>query len=388
MANEVDRPRRSEKHAALRQVPVPLDVGAQWAWRIIVIGIVVIAITSVVTSLGALFVPLAIAILIAAPLESVVTSLARRGISRAWGAALVLLALIVTVSGLLAAAGGEFIASYADLKTQAGDGVDRVIGWLASSPFHVDPATAHDYLNNLGHTLSTHKSGLVAGALSVTSTVGALIAGAVIGLICLFFFLRDGRKLWVPLVRLFPKPARDEIDRAGTAAWATLAIFTKTSVLLALIDGVGVGLAAWLLGLPLAIPIAILVFLGSFIPVIGSIATGGVAVLVALVDGGWVRALIMAVGILVIQQIKGVVYPWVFGKAASIHPLIILISLSVGAIVAGIVGALLVIPFVSVMKAFIGEFWDPDEDSKDDGLDQPTEPPPVASGARKAARSK
>ena len=301
---------------------------------------------------------------------------------------LVLLALIVTVSGLLAAAGGEFIASYADLKTQAGDGVDRVIGWLASSPFHVDPATAHDYLNNLGHTLSTHKSGLVAGALSVTSTVGALIAGAVIGLICLFFFLRDGRKLWVPLVRLFPKPARDEIDRAGTAAWATLAIFTKTSVLLALIDGVGVGLAAWLLGLPLAIPIAILVFLGSFIPVIGSIATGGVAVLVALVDGGWVRALIMAVGILVIQQIKGVVYPWVFGKAASIHPLIILISLSVGAIVAGIVGALLVIPFVSVMKAFIGEFWDPDEDSKDDGLDQPTEPPPVASGARKAARSK
>jgi putative heme transporter len=370
MAERLAGHQRAEARAALRQVPVPLEIGAQWAWRLIVIGIVVIAILSVAATLGPLLVPLAIALLVAAPLERVVGRLHKRGWSRGLAALTILLGLIFSILALLAAAGREFISSYDDLKVQARDGLDRVISWLASSPLHVDPAKAHDYVNHIGDTIAANKGGLVSGALSVTATVGALAAGALIALICLFFFLRDGRKLWIPIVRLFPKEARDDLDRAGTAAWSTLAAFTKTSVFVAFVDALGIGLAAWILGLPLALPIGILVFLGSFIPTFGSLITGLMAVLIALVDGGPTTAIIMLVAVMIVQQVEGnVLYPWLFGKEASIHPLAIILALSTGTIIAGIVGALLAVPALAVAKAFYAELRDEPEDNSDDGLD-------------------
>jgi predicted PurR-regulated permease PerM len=370
MAQDIAGQHRANSRAALRQVPVPLEVGAQWAWRLIVIGIVAIALMSMIATFSALLVPLAVALLIAAPLERIVGKLHRKGWSRGLAALTILLGLIVTVLGLLAAAGREFVSSYDDLKVQARDGLDRIIGWLASSPLNVDPAKAQDYIDHIGDTISANRGGLVSGALSVTATVGALAAGALIALICLFFFLRDGRRLWIPIVRLFPKAARDDLDRAGTAAWSTLAAFTKTSVFVALIDAVGIGLGAWILGLPLALPIGILVFLGSFIPSFGSLITGLMATLIALVDGGVGTALIMLGIVMVVQQVEGnVLYPWLFGKEASIHPLAIILALSVGTIVAGIPGALLAVPALAVAKAFYAELRDEPEDNSDDGLD-------------------
>jgi len=273
------------------------------------------------------------------------------------------------VLGLLAAAGKEFVSSFDELRAQASDGLDTVITWLSTSPLHVDPVAAHDYLDHLGSTITEHKSSIVSGALSVTGTVGALLAGTLIGLVCLFFFLRDGRKLWIPIVRLFPKRARDDIDRAGTAAWATLAAYTKTSVFVALVQAIGTAIAVWLLGIPLVIPIAILVFLGSFIPMIGTLITGAVVILVALVDGGWATALIMTIAIVVIEEVKSILYPWIFGKATSMHPLAILISLSIGTILAGGIGALLSVPVFAVARVFINEWRDEDEDDDDDGLE-------------------
>jgi len=368
-AKEIVGHHRAEARAALKQVPVPLEVAAQWAWRLIVIGVVAYALMTAVATLGALAVPLAIALLIAAPLERTVGALSKRGIKRTWGALMILLSLVVTVLGLLAAAGKEFVSSFDELRAQASDGLDTVITWLSTSPLHVDPVAAHDYLDHLGSTITEHKSSIVSGALSVTGTVGALLAGTLIGLVCLFFFLRDGRKLWIPIVRLFPKRARDDIDRAGTAAWATLAAYTKTSVFVALVQAIGTAIAVWLLGIPLVIPIAILVFLGSFIPMIGTLITGAVVILVALVDGGWATALIMTIAIVVIEEVKSILYPWIFGKATSMHPLAILISLSIGTILAGGIGALLSVPVFAVARVFINEWRDEDEDDDDDGLE-------------------
>lgn len=382
--------RHADTRAALRQVPISLQVGGEWAWRLIVIGVVVIAFTSVLATLSALIVPLAIALLVAAPLERVVSRMAARGMKRGLAALLIMLGLIGTIAGLLFAAGAEFVSSFAALKAQAREGLDRLIVGLANSPLHVDPVKAQDYIDHIGTTISTHKGGLVSGALSVTATVGAIAGGTLIALICMFFFLRDGRKLWLPIVRLFPKTARDDLDRAGTAAWATLAKFTKTSVFVAVIDAAGIGLGAWILGLPLALPIAILVFLGSFIPSFGSLITGLMATMVALFDGGWKKAVIMIIIVLIVQQVEGsVLYPWLFGREASIHPLAIIISLSVGTIIAGIVGALLAVPVLAVVKAFVGELRDEPEDNDDDGLAPPAgevDPYAEAEKAKPAAK--
>jgi predicted PurR-regulated permease PerM len=308
--------------------------------------------------------------LIAAPLEQVVGKLEKRGWKRGLAAITLLFGLILVVLGMLAAAGREFISGWDDLKVRASAGLDRIIEWLADSPLNLDPVEAREYIDNFGDTLAANKGGLVSGALSVTSTVGALLAGALIALICLYFFLQDGRRLWIPIVRLFPKETRDDLDRAGTAAWGALAAFTKTSVFVAFVDALGIGLAAWILGLPLALPIGILVFLGSFIPTFGSLITGLMAVLVALVDGGVTKAIIMLVLVMVIQQVEGtILYPWLFGKQASLHPLAIILSLSVGTIFAGIAGALLAVPALAVVKAFYAELRDEPEDNADDGLE-------------------
>jgi len=179
-------------------------------------------------------------------------------------------------------------------------------------------------------------------------------AGALIALFCLFFFLRDGRGMWLWLVGLLPEQARERTDFAGRAGWATLGAYTRTSVFVAFVDSVGIGLGAWILGLPLALPIAILVFLGSFIPIVGATVTGAVAVLVALVDGGWVTALIMLGIVILVQQLEGsILYPWLFGRAAAVHPVAILLTVAAGTIVAGMVGALLAVPLLALTKSFI-----------------------------------
>jgi predicted PurR-regulated permease PerM len=164
--------------------------------------------------------------------------------------------------------------------------------------------------------------GLASGALSVTGVVGGLVAGVIIALLSLFFFLRDGRVIWSWIADLVPgEEASARVDRAGMGAWRMLRKYTQTSVFVAFVDAVGIGAVAWILGVPLAFPIAILTFVTSFIPLVGAGIAGVVATLIALVDGGWTTAAFMLAGVLLVQQIEGnVLYPWLFGKAVSIHP--------------------------------------------------------------------
>src|SRR5690606_39027579 len=134
----------------------------------------------------------------------------------------------------------------------------------------------------------------------------------------------------------------ERVDLAGTAAWGTLRRYARTSAFVALIDAVGIGIGAWILGIPLVIPIAILVFLFSFVPMFGAAISAAIAVLVALVDGGWTKALIMLGIVIVVQQLEGsILYPLMSGKAASLHPIVILLSVSAGTLLAGCVGAVI-----------------------------------------------
>ncbi|WP_062525463.1 AI-2E family transporter [Demequina rhizosphaerae] len=334
-------------------VPVWLRVSAAWSWRLIVVGIVIYVFFTGFTTLASVVLPIIIALLIAAPLEQLVGRLEKWGVPRTAGAALAILALITVVLGLSFAAGSSIVAGFDDLQQAAVKGFNQFLDWLVDGPIHLSRQQIDDGLNNVTQTVQDNAWGVATGAFSVTGTIGSLFAGSIVALFSLFFFMKDGRKLWLWFVNLQPTRRGERMDRAGMSAWLTLRRYTETSVFVAFIDAVGIGLGAWILGLPLALPIAIFVFLLSFIPLFGATISGAIAVAVALVDGGATKALIMLAIVLAVQQIEGnVLYPWLFGKAASLHPLVILLSVATGTLLLGLVGAVIAVPIVSFFYAF------------------------------------
>ncbi len=334
-------------------VPLPLRVAGAWSWRIIVVGIVLMAIAKVVTILSAIVLPLIIALLIAAPLERLVSWMHRRKIPRGLGAATSILMLITVVLGLAFAVGASVVTGFGSLRDSAAEGFNTLVDWLVEGPLHVSSEQINDAVDQVMSTVRDNAWGLASGAWSVTGTLTALLAGVVLALLSLFFFLRDGASIWSFFVRIAPKGAQASIDRAGQAGWTTLRRYTQTSVLVAFIDAVGIGVGAWILGVPLALPIGIAVFLFSFIPMFGAAISGVVAVLGALVDGGWTTALLMLVIVLVVQQTEGnILYPWLFGKAASVHPMAILLAVASGTLLAGLAGAVIAVPILAFTVAF------------------------------------
>jgi predicted PurR-regulated permease PerM len=173
------------------------------------------------------------------------------------------------------------------------------------------------------------------------------------------FLLIDGKRIWQWTVRLFPRRARPAVDGAGRAGWVTLTDFVKVQIFVAFIDAVGIGLGAWILGLffggfPLVIPIAIAVFLGSFIPVVGAVLTGAIAVFVALVYLGIWPAVIMLGIVLLVQQVEGhVLQPLVMGTAVKVHPLAVVFAVAAGGFLAGIAGALFAVPVVATLNVVV-----------------------------------
>ncbi|MDE0573787.1 AI-2E family transporter [Demequina sp. B12] len=354
------------RDAVLTRVPLALRISAAWSWRLIVLGIVVSFLFWTFTSLATLFVPLIIALLIAAPMERLVHHMNKIGIPRGLGALLAILVLLGVVSFLLGAASTSIISGFDDLRETALEGFRTFTDWLATGPLHMGQEQLDEIIGRVQSQLSDNAWGLASGALGAASTIGGLVAGTVIAVFALFFFLRDGRKLWLWGVTLLPNDVEKRTDEAGMHAWKTLRRYTQTTVFVAFVDAVGIGVGAWILGVPLALPIGILVFLFSFIPMFGATLSGAIASLVALVDGGWTTALIMLGIVLLVQQLEGnVLYPWLFGKALSLHPLVVLLTISAGTLTLGLVGAIIAVPIVSFIYAFgraLSASYKPDEE--------------------------
>jgi predicted PurR-regulated permease PerM len=203
-----------------------------------------------------------------------------------------------------------------------------------------------------------------AGLSAVTGTV-QFLTGFVLTLAMTFFFVRDGRRIWVFAVGTLPIRARAPMAYAGDGAWRTLTGYVRATVLVAFIDAVGIGVGLWLLKVPLALPLAALVFLGAFVPLIGAFVSGAVAVLVALVDapapdggflegGGIVKALMVLGLIILVQQIEGnILQPVIMSRAVQIHPLAVIIAVTAGILLAGIMGALVAVPVVAVLNTIV-----------------------------------
>ena len=351
----------TEAPDVLRHVPVALRVAGAWSWRLIVVGVVAMALFTVLGTLTPIVVPVAIALILAAPFYSAVSALKRIGVPRGAGALIVILAVVLVVLGLITAAGSQVVVGFDSLREKFVRGIDTVVEWLSEGPLQLEAEQIQSYLDRFWGTVEGNADQLVSGALSITSTVGLVTAGIVIAAISLFFFLKDGRGMWKWVVSLLPAGAQHRVDLAGRAGAKMLDEYTRAQVLVALIDALGIGIGAWILvGFQLALPLTIAVFLLSFIPMIGAALSTILSALVVLVDGGWVFALIMLGIALTVQWVEGnILYPWLFGRAVELHPLVILLSVAVGSLIAGIAGTLLAVPIVGFFYRFVSVLSSP-----------------------------
>lgn len=334
---------------------MPVQRAAAWSWRLLVIAACVTVVVAAVAYLKLVVVPVAVALLLAVLLAPLASWLQRRlRLGRAAASGIAVVALVVVVLGLLVLAGRSVVLGIAELWDQAQQGVDQLLDWLAEGPLQLSTDNLESWIEQARETASANSDTLVAGALHATVTVGHVLAGAVITLFCTFFFLLDGRTIWSWVVGLLPRGSREHVHQAGRRGLVTLGAYTRTQILVAAVDAVGIGVGAAILQLPLALPLAILVFLGSFIPIVGAVVTGSVAVLVALVTQGPVVALVMLAIVLAVQQLEGhVLQPFLMGHAVSLHPVAVLLAVAAGSFMAGILGALFAVPLVAVLNTVV-----------------------------------
>jgi putative heme transporter len=335
-------------------VPYPLRVIAELSWRLLVIAGALAVAGYVIIRLSTVIIPVAVALLLTALLVPAVAALWRRGVPRALAAAVVLVAGIAVVGGVLTFVVRAFIAGLPDLQDQVGQSITTIKNWLVTGPLKLSETELNNAQEGLTRTLSENRQQITSGALSTVTGLGHFITGALLTLFTLIFFLYDGRRIWQFLVRGVPRAHRNRVQVAGERAFASLVGYVRAAVLVAVVDAVGIGIGLWLFGVPLVIPLAALVFLGAFVPIIGAVIAGTVAVLVALVTKGLFTAVLVLAVVIAVQQLEGhVLQPLLMGRAVALHPLAVVLAVAGGVVVAGIVGALLAVPLVAVLNAGI-----------------------------------
>ncbi len=337
------------------QVPKELRIAAAYSWRLIVLAIAAAGVLYLVGRLSHVVIPLAISLLLSALLSPAVRILrtkARFPPSLATG--LVVVAGLAAVGGTLTLVVNEFVNKSGELSENASAGVRRIQRWLQGDPFNLSNEQLDSAITAAENWIDANQGRLTGSAVSTaTATIEALAAFFLV-LFATFFFMRDGDRIWRFVVRIFPKGAEEQVAAAGYAAWGTLGSYVRATVLVAFIDAVGIGVGLYFLHVPLAFPLAALVFLAAFIPIIGATVSGSVAVLVALVTRGPAAALIALLIVIAVQQLEGhVLQPLIMGRAVAIHPLAVIVAIAAGVVLAGIVGALVAVPIVAVLNTAV-----------------------------------
>lgn len=348
-------------------LPLGIRVATAWSWRLLVIGVAIAALLWLIVQVHFLVVPLLIAMLLTALLQPIVMGFVKRGMPRWIGVITALLTLIVSVSVLVFLIITQVRTGLGDIEERSILAWKDFLKWVETGPLGLPAENIDGLLNEAVKTLQSHQSDIWSGALALTTTAGQLVAGTLLMLFSLIFLLIDGKRIWFWVLGFLPKNAHAPVNTAGIAGWHSVGKYVRVQILVAFVDAVGIGLGAFLLGVPLVIPIAILVFLGSFIPFMGAFITGGLAAFVALVYNGPVNALIMVGVVLLVNQIEGhVLQPLVMGNAVRVHPLGVVLAVSAGALLAGIPGALFAVPIAASASAIVNTLvqkqWDPKSD--------------------------
>jgi putative heme transporter len=292
--------------------------------------------------------PVLAALFLATVLMPISDAMRRVRVPPALAAFLTILVAALLLSGITALLAPPVANELGDLEESFREGLAEVGSTLENvgiSQEEIDNAI-DDGLQTLEENSGPIGQGIVSGALLVFE----VIAGTLLGIVLLFFFLKDGDRIWSWLVSLIPARHREDANEVGRRGWSTLGHYLRGVALVALFDAVVIGAALAILGVPLVLPLAVLTFFSAFFPLVGAVTAGFVAALVALVSEGPVTALIVVAVITAVQQLEGdVIYPVVVGRSIELHPVAILLVLTAGAVVAGVIGALFAVPIAAVI---------------------------------------
>ncbi|MDQ1616613.1 MAG: hypothetical protein QOJ60_2552 [Actinomycetota bacterium] len=332
------------------EVPYALRFSAAWSWRLLLIVAMVFVFLHVFSLLSIVLVPVIIGLLLSAAASPMVDRIQSWGLPRGIATAIIVITGIVFLVALIALVAQQFSSGFGDLRTSFDDSLDKLTHYLKS--LGLSQQQLDDFFGRIRDAVSGGGNGNVGGTvIKASTTAGHLLAGLFITLFSTIFLTYDGRNIWGWFVRLFPEPARDRVHGSGVKAWAVLTAYVRATVVIAITDALGISLIALVLGLKFIVPIGVLVFLGAFIPVVGAFVSGIAAVAVALVTQGPVIALIMLGGVLLIQQIEGhVLQPFLMGRVVRVHPLAVVVVIAIGALVAGIFGALIAVPLTAIIN--------------------------------------
>ncbi len=346
-------------------MPLGVRTASEWAWRFIVIAVAVGLGAWLLAQVSEVAIPVVVAILLAALLHPIKRFL-QRVLPNGLAAGITVLGTLAVLVALFSFVGSQFSTQFSDLTNQVSAGLAQIRDWV-SNTFGVSDTKITEYLAKARDELTSGDSNLGATAAAAGLTAGHVVAGFFMAMFALFFFLADGPGIWAWLVRLFPRGARQKVHSSGLIAWDQLCAFARATVLVAAVDAIGIGVGAAILGVPFASGIGLLVFFGAFVPVIGAAISGGVAVILALVALGPVKALIMLAIVIAVQQLEShILQPILIGRAMSVHPLAIILGIATGVVVAGIVGALIAVPIVAVANAVGRHLLDAHDPSPDD----------------------
>ena len=333
-------------------VPAWLDTLAQFSWRLLVVLVGVAGLVLLLTRLYLVSLPVILALVIATIAVPPARRLERRGVPR------LAAALTVVVGGTSVFLGGlvlivpAFTRQVAALGPTVGEAFDRVLDWIEDGPFGLDRSDIEtlftDALDNVGQF-----SGMIATQVgSIAIAVGEVLTAISLAVVLLFFFVKDGEQIVGWFIARAPERIRDDMRASGARGWGALAGYVRGTAAIALIDAVGIGLGLLIVGVPLVLPLTLLVFVGGFVPVIGAFVSGLLATLVALATGGLTTALIVLAIVVVVQQVESnVLQPVIMRRAVSLHPIVILSVLTSGAVIVGVLGAFLAVPIAATLAA-------------------------------------
>lgn len=332
-------------------VPEGLRRASEWSWRLLLLAAAVLAVGWALSKVFFVVVVVSAALLMTALFNPIAGRLRDRGWPTGRATAVAMTTGLAIVVGIVALVAPAMVGEFSALGDKAAEGVREAQRWLVEGPLSLSREQVDDIANGLVRQLQGEGgSSAVSGVVSGAVTAGTVLAGALLAIVLTVFFVRDGREIFSWLTGLLPVGGRERAMHIGDMAWETLAGYIRGIAIIGLVDAVCIGIALALLGIPLVFPLMLLTFLGAFVPIVGATVAGLIAALVALVDHGVTSAAILVAVIIAVQQLEGnILYPVVMRRAVDVHPVAILLGVAVGGIVAGVLGAIIAVPFVAVV---------------------------------------
>ncbi|MDQ3987927.1 MAG: AI-2E family transporter, partial [Actinomycetota bacterium] len=360
-----------ERRDPVAAVPYPLRVASAVSWRILMVAGALTLLGYVIINLRVVFIPLAVGLLLTAMLGPVVNWLARHRVPRSLATVVVVVVGLAVLGGLLAFVIQAFVAGLPDLRAQVSETVAGLQRYLQDPPFGLPPVELSSLVEQARTSLAQNRSALTSGALATAYTVVDFLTGMVLVIFVLIIFMYRGGASWQFLLKVVPRHTRRRVDLAGQRGYASLVGYVRATVLVAVIDAIGIGIGLVAVDAPLVVPLTALVFLSAFIPIVGAVLSGILAVLVVLVANGPVPALIILAVVLAVQQLEGnVLQPLIMGRAVRLDALSVVLAVTVGTVLAGITGALLAVPLLAVLNAAARSLTRDDDTTDPRAVDQ------------------